>query len=80
MLRAEGWEVVPAVGPDEGLRALERLPEVDGMIVGGPAAFGAREKLAARLHARNPYAPVLIPRAGGSIGSQLLAAFGGEAQ
>lgn len=79
-LRSEGWEVVPAVGPDEGIRALERLPEVDAMIVGGPAAWAARGRLAARLHQRNPFAPVVFPASIDGLGKQLLEAFGGEAQ
>ena len=42
-LRSEGWEVVQAVGPEEGLGAIEREPEVDALIVGGPVAWAARD-------------------------------------
>lgn len=78
-LRAEGWDVVPAVGPEEGLGALERLTEIDALIVGGPAAYAERDRLSARLRARHPFAPVVYPRSIEGLGQQLIDAFGGEA-
>lgn len=78
-LQAEGWDVHAAVGPKEGILALEQLPEVDAMVVGGPAAYAARSKLTSRLRAKHPYAPVVYPTSADAIGAQLLEAFGGEA-
>ena len=78
-LEAEGWEVVPAVGPAEGLRQLALLDEVDAMVVGGPAAWAARRQLTATLHARHPYAPVVFPNSPDGLGAQLRRAFGIEA-
>ena len=75
----EGWEVVPAVGPEEGLRALDRLDDVDAMVVGGPAAFAALDELATRLRERHPYAPIVLPTSPDGLGLQLMEALGGEA-
>lgn len=75
-LIAEGWDVVPAVGPEEGLRQLAMLDEVDAMVIGGPAAWAARERLAEELRARHPYAPVVFPTSAEGLGDQLRAAFG----
>lgn len=79
-LRAEGWEVEDVVGPEAGLRAIDQLPEVDALIVGGPDAWQARGQLTARLRARHPYAPVVYPTSPDGIGDQLRQAFGGDAQ
>lgn len=78
-LRAQGWDVVPVVGPEDGLRAIDRTPQVDALVVGGPAAFAARGRLEARLHERHPYAPVVFPTSVDGIGKDLERAFGGEA-
>lgn len=78
-LRAQGWSAVSAVGPREGLSQLARLPEVDAMVVGGPEALAARSRLTAKLHARNPYARVVVPTSPDRVGAQLLEAFGGDA-
>lgn len=78
-LEAEGWSVVAAVGPREGLQWLARLPEVDAMVVGGPEAMAARGRLTSKLHQRHPYARVVIPSSPDQVGADLLEAFGGEA-
>lgn len=78
-LRLEGWEVHAAVGPQEGIKALETLPEIDAMVIGGPAAYAARTKLTSRLRAKHPYAPVVVPTSANGIGAQLVEAFGGDA-
>ena len=78
-LLQEGWEVFPAVGPEEGLRQLEGLDDVDAMIIGGPAAWASREELSAALKRRHPYALVVYPTSPDTIGSQLHAAFGDTA-
>ena len=78
-LSAEGWDVVAAVGPEEGLRQLRTLDDVDALVVGGPAAWAAREQLAAQLRVRHPYAPVVFPTSPDGLGAQLRLAFGGEA-
>ncbi len=80
MLRSEGWEVQAAVGPEEGLAALDRLREVDALVIGGPAAFSARASLIRRLKERHPFATVVFPTSPDGIGDQIMAALGGEAQ
>lgn len=79
MLRSEGWEVEAAVGPQAGLQALERLPEVDALVIGGPAAYEARGALVSRLRERHPFAAVVFPTSPDGIGAQILASLGGEA-
>ena len=78
-LRSEGWDVVPVVGPEDGLKAIDRTPQVDALVVGGPTAFAARARLEARLHERHPYATVVFPSSVDGIGKDLERAFGGEA-
>jgi hypothetical protein len=79
LLRSQGWDVVSAVGAEAGLKTLDGMTEVDALIVGGPAAYSARDRLSARVRARNPYAPVVVPRSIEGLGQQLFDAFGGEA-
>ena len=80
VLRSGGWEVDAAVGPEAGMAALERLPTVDALVIGGPAAFGARTALIARLREKHPYAAVVFPTSPDGIGDQIMESLGGDAQ
>jgi NAD(P)-dependent dehydrogenase (short-subunit alcohol dehydrogenase family) len=77
-LRALGWTAVSALGAEAGLRALAEMQEVDAMVVGGPEALAARDKLEERLRAREPYAPVIVPSSPDEVGRELEEAFGTE--
>lgn len=76
-LKDEGWDVVPAVGPEAGLAAIDDLDEVDAVIVGGPAAYAARGAIIEKVRAKNPFARVLFPDSPHTIPEQLMACFGG---
>jgi DNA-binding NtrC family response regulator len=77
-LRAEGWQAIPAVGAQAGLRAIAQH-DVDAMVVGGPTALAERNRLESRLRERNRWAPVVVPDGVEDAVAAVERAFAGEA-
>ena len=75
MLRKAGWSTTAALGPEAGLEALKQ-ESFDALILGGPLALEAGAELAEALHARNPWAPVVVPEGPEGLVRSVEKAFG----
>ena len=77
-LTKAGWSTTSVVGPEAGLDAMAKA-RVDALVLGGPVALRAKDRLVAELRRHHPFALVVVPGAPDRIVDAVEAAFG-EAQ
>jgi hypothetical protein len=60
-LARAGYEVLPVLAAEDALRALDER-HVDVLVLGGPIAWRARDRVFASMVRRAPWARVILPR------------------